>query len=167
MFAKTQFQTQFAYHWHTNNHLLETAVQLDAAEQKEENEYGRGGIYDLFLHLFQADHGWRHALQTGKQIEVAGQEAYPDLAALQDVFAEETVAWDAFLDGLSAEEIEGMVELTSLRDTSLLRPAGAFCSTFSSTECSITRNWLNCSPPKATPLAILIFSFFGVRHKQK
>lgn len=122
MFAKTQFQTQFAYHWHTNKQLLETAVQLDAAAQKEENEYGRGGIYDLFLHLFQADHGWRIALQTGKQIEVAGQEAYPDLTALQAAFAEEMAAWDAFLEGLSVEDIEGMVTLTSLRDTQFTAP---------------------------------------------
>ena len=122
MFAKTQFQTQFAYHWHTNKQLLETAVQLDAAEQKEENEYGRGGIYSLFLHLFQADHGWRRALQTGKQIEVAGQETYPDLAALQAAFAEETAAWDAFLEELSAGEIEDMIELTSLRNTQFTAP---------------------------------------------
>lgn len=122
MFAKTQFQTQFAYHWHTNNRLLETAVQLNATEQKEATEYGHGGIYDLFLHLFQSDYGWRRALQTGKQIEVAGQEAYPDLAALQAAFTEETAAWDAFLEGLSAEEIEDVVELTSLRNTQLAAP---------------------------------------------
>ena len=126
MFAKTQFQTQFAYHWHTNKRLLETAVQLDEAEVgtsvQAENEYGRGGIYDLFLHLFQADQGWRRALETGQQVAVPGRETYPDLAALQAAFAEEETAWSNFLDDLSPVEIEATVELTTRRNTQFAAP---------------------------------------------
>ena len=122
MFAKAQFQTLFAYHWYTNKRLLATAVQLSEGDLYAENEYGRGGIFPLFLHLFQADRGWRIGLETKQQTVVPGQEAYPDLAALQAAFAEEETAWAAYLDGLSAAEIEGTIELTSLRNTQLAMP---------------------------------------------
>ena len=122
MFTKMQFNTLFAYHWHTNKRLLETTVQLNDADLYAENEYGRGGIFGLFLHLYQTDRGWRLGLETKQQTVVPGQEAYPDLVALQTAFAEEETAWAAYLDRLSAAEIEATVVLTSLRNTQLALP---------------------------------------------
>ena len=115
MFSKTQFSTLFAYHWHTTQQLIAKAKNLSEADQHDDSGYAHGSVYDLFFHLLQTDRGWRIGLESGKQQSGIQKEDVPDLAALQAEFEREAAAWQAHLDGYSAEEIEGTVDLVNWR----------------------------------------------------
>ncbi|HRE47297.1 MAG TPA: DinB family protein [Aggregatilineales bacterium] len=115
MFAKTTFQTQFAYHWHTVRHLMDFAAKLPDAEYREDAGYGHGSIHSILFHILRADEGWRRALETGSRQEPLTPELYPDLAALREGYAREQAAWDSYLNGLSVAHIEGKITLTSPR----------------------------------------------------
>lgn len=115
MFAKSQFQTLLAYHWHTNRRLMECAAKLDVTAYRSNPGYGHGSIHVLLYHVLDTDVGWRGALESGKQNPPLRYKAYPDLESLQRAFEEEQRAWEALLDRLSDEEIEGNVELKRRR----------------------------------------------------
>jgi uncharacterized damage-inducible protein DinB len=112
MFSKSQFQTLFAYHWHTNTHLMTSAARLDQSDYHENPGYGHGSIHDLLFHILRTDQNWRRGLETGQQLPSLVQpEQYTSLESLQEVFAQEQSDWQALLDRLSAEEIEGDLAL--------------------------------------------------------
>ncbi len=115
MFSKDQFNTLFAYNWHTTNRLIERAANLSEEEYHANPGYGHGSIHDLFFHLLRAGRSWRMALQTGKQLSGIEAEDFPGLDTLQAGFEVEKGAWNDLLESLSAEQIEGEIELTSWR----------------------------------------------------
>jgi uncharacterized damage-inducible protein DinB len=112
MFAKTQYQTLFAYHWHTNQRLLESAAKLEESDYTGQPGYGHGSLHDLFFHLLRTLRAWRGALENDQEQGRLRPEDFPDLSSLRAGFAQEQGAWTAMLDRLSAEEIEGDVSVT-------------------------------------------------------
>ncbi len=122
MFSKLQFQTLFAYHWHTNLRLMECAARLSEADYKDNPGYGHGSIHDLLFHVLRTDQGWRLGLETGRQLSSLRQEDFPDLTSLQIGFEREHLAWHALLDSLGAEEIEGNIDLTTWRGDMMTFP---------------------------------------------
>lgn len=114
-FIQTQFETLFAYHWHTTLALLEAAARLDEAGRAENPGYGHGSIHDLLFHLLRTDRNWRLTLQTGRQQPGLKAEDYPSLEALRAGFLEEQQAWQDLLAGYTPEQIEGDLSLTNYR----------------------------------------------------
>ncbi|MSP13052.1 MAG: hypothetical protein EXR62_08845 [Chloroflexi bacterium] len=106
-FSQSQFQTLFAYHWHTSRRLMDAAARLDEAAYKEHPGYGHGSIHDLLFHILRTDYGWRLGLEHGRQLTSLRPEEFPDLKSLQTGFEAEAAAWQMFLNSLSAAEIEG------------------------------------------------------------
>ena len=76
-FTKTYFESLFAYHWHTNFHLLNCASQLSDQEIGLALDYGRGSIYNLFFHILRSDNTWRFVLETGRPLPPLRIEDYP------------------------------------------------------------------------------------------
>jgi len=113
MNTKTLYQTLFAYHWHTHSRLFELAAQLSEADYKQNPGYGQGSIHDLFFHAMRALNSWREGLETGKRLSPYKAEDFPTYGALNTSFQQEQTAWQALLDRLSEEEIEGDVRLTT------------------------------------------------------
>jgi len=114
MSAQTQYQFLFDYHWHVNQRLVDGAAKLDQDSYFEPSAYGRTP-HQLLFHIFNTMRSWRMSLETGKQPHSLPHENYPDLASLQAAFADEQAAWTAVLQNHSSEQIEGEVELMSLR----------------------------------------------------
>lgn len=110
---KDQYQTLFAYHFHTTFHLLEHAARLDEVPYKTHPGYGHGSIHDLFVHMLSAEWSWRISLETGQQPARRNPEDFPDFASVKASFEQERAAYTAYLNGLSEEEIEGIVNLTT------------------------------------------------------
>lgn len=108
-FTNTQFQTLFAYHWHTHQRLLEATGKLSPAALHADPGLGRRSIHFLWVHLLNADRTYRVAMETGRRPPPLDTATLPDLAALQAGFAQEHTAWQEMLDSLSAEAIEGTV----------------------------------------------------------
>jgi len=115
MLTKLQFETMYAYHWHTTLRLIECATKLNEADYREVPEHGRGSIHDLLLHILRADNGWRLSLETGKRQFPVSDDNFPDLDSLQTAFEAEQAAWQLLLDGLSDEQIAGNITLTPMR----------------------------------------------------
>lgn len=118
----SQFQTLFAYHWHTTTRLLECAARLDETTYRDKPGYGHGSIHDVLFHLLRTDQSWRLALETGKQLSGAQPEDYPTLESLRAGFEQEQAAWRALLEKYSAAEIEGEISLTNWRGEILAMP---------------------------------------------
>lgn len=115
MLIKTQYQTLFAYHWHTSQRILELAARLPEAGYKASTGYGRGSIHELLFHILNADHSWRIAVESGQQSESLPPEAYPDLAAMRAGFESEQRSWEQLMDAFSPDEIAAVRELTNRR----------------------------------------------------
>ena len=122
MSSQSQYQTLFAYHWHTAQRLMVCAAKLSDADDTDNPGYGHGSIHDLLFHLLRTDRSWRLALETGKQTAGVRPEEFPDLQSLQAGFAGEQLAWQALLDGFSDEAIEGSVNLTNWRGEGMTIP---------------------------------------------
>jgi len=120
--SKSQFQTLFAYHWHTTRQLMECAARLSEAEYKENPGYGHGSVHDLLFHLLRSARNWRQALESGRQPVSPTIEDFPDLDALQTSFAGEQAAWEGYLEGLIEAEIDEAMELTNRRGETFLTP---------------------------------------------
>jgi uncharacterized damage-inducible protein DinB len=114
VFSKAMFQTLFAYHWHTNARMIAGAQKLDDAARKQKASAGRS-IHELLYHLLRTNYAWRVGLETGRQPPSLREADYPDLQSLRAGFEREQAAWQALLDRLSTEEIEGDLQLTSYR----------------------------------------------------
>jgi uncharacterized damage-inducible protein DinB len=112
MLTKIQFQTLFAYHWHTTNHLLDLAAQLDEADYKAPTGYGKGSMLDIFFHLVRALNNWRQGLETGKRLYLLNSEDYTTLEAVRAGFQKEQSAWQSLLDNLSEEDFDGEINFT-------------------------------------------------------
>ncbi len=123
MFSKAQFQTLFAYHWHTTQRLIKIAEQLPAQEYQDNPGYGHGSIHDLLFHILRTDYGWRLGLETGAQQAPVRPGDFPTLEALQQGLADEELAWQALLEKLTPEEIEGVFDLTDRRGATHSLPA--------------------------------------------
>jgi len=115
MSSKDQITILFAYHWHTTNRLINRAAHLSEEDYHADPGYGHGSIHDLLFHILRTDQSWRMALQTGKQLSSIEAEQFPDLGSLQAGFENEQMEWGVLLEGLSGEQIEGDIELTSWR----------------------------------------------------
>jgi uncharacterized damage-inducible protein DinB len=122
MAVRSQFQTLFAYHFHTTSRLLDCAARLSENAYRAHPGYGHGALHDLFFHLLRADRGWRTALETGRQSAGIQSEEFPDLAALRAGLAAEQAAWQALVDGLTDEQSAGDVELINWRGDRLTMP---------------------------------------------
>lgn len=103
---KAQFQHLFAYHWHTNQHLLDTTAKLDPAACYEKPAGTSRSAHELLFHIFRTDRGWRGALETGRWL-AAPETDFPDLSSLQAAFQDEQQAWQTFLDSLTDQDIDG------------------------------------------------------------
>ena len=122
MSSTAQFQTLFAYHWHTNARLLECAAKLPESDYKAHPGFGHGSIHDLLFHLLRTDYSWRLGLETGQQPAPLNPEDFPDLTTLQAGFEREQTAWQTLLNGLDVEEIEAGIELVRRSGASAIIP---------------------------------------------
>jgi len=120
--SKSQFQTLFAYHWHTTRQLMERAARLSVADYTENPGYGHGSIHDLLFHLLRSARNWRLSLKSGQQPTPLKIEDFPTRESLQTGFAGEQAAWEEYLSGLGESETNLVVNLTNRRGELLSTP---------------------------------------------
>jgi uncharacterized damage-inducible protein DinB len=111
----TQYNTLFAYHWHTIDRLMNCASRLDPEDYMDDPGYGRGSIHNLLFHILRTDRSWRIGLETGKQLAPIQQEGYPSLDSLKVGFEQEKSAWLDLLQKTNEIEINGDIDLTDRR----------------------------------------------------
>jgi len=112
MSNKTIINTLFAYHWHTNTHLLDLAAQLDEADYQAQPGYGRGSMHEIFFHLLRAMNNWRQGIETGKIQQPLKSEDFPTLASIRAGIQNEQAAWQILLDQWGVADIDGDVTLS-------------------------------------------------------
>ena len=115
MTTRSQFQVILKYHFHTTSQLLNCAFQLGQEQFDHDPGYSRGSLHQIFFHIMRADHNFRRELESGKRIPpLIRLEEFPDLDSLRAGFSKEQALWEALLDGLSDEQLEGTIRLTNL-----------------------------------------------------
>lgn len=107
------YKSLFAYHWHTNDHLLDLAAELDEASFVEGGTIGARSIHQLFFHIMSTDRNWRLGLETGRQHESLPIDEFPDVDALRTGFGREKLAWDSLLERLGPEKIRAALNLVA------------------------------------------------------
>jgi len=112
-FTQIQFITLFAYHAHTHQRLLECAARLSLDDYTQIPGDGLRSIHDLFFHLLRTDHSWRLGVESGARQPPLRPEDHPTLQSLQAAFEHEATAWQALLERLTAEQIEGDISLAN------------------------------------------------------
>jgi uncharacterized damage-inducible protein DinB len=103
----------YAYHFDTTVRLMDLAQNLGEADYNHDPGYGRGSIHALFLHILNADRGWRTGLETGKRPPSLALADHVDLASLREVLAAERGAWEKFLTGLTAQQVDKDAEMSA------------------------------------------------------
>lgn len=115
MFAKSQFQTLFSYHWRIRTRLLSSAAKLNEQDYRSNPGYGHGSIHEMLFHMLRTENSWRLGLETGQQLVGIQPLAYSTLASIQAGVAQEQQAWQSLLDKLSEDEIENHINLFDRR----------------------------------------------------
>lgn len=111
MLTKNQYETLFAYHWHTTGQLIDYAAQLSQDDYHWKSKDGRDSVHEVLFHILGADYGWREGLISGVQQAPLSRKDYPDLQALRTGFEREQSAWSEYLDNLTEEQIESEITL--------------------------------------------------------
>lgn len=111
-------KTMFAYHVWANSRVLRAAASVSADDYHAPSEYSHGGLHDTLFHMLRTETVWRVGLTTGQPSTPPRPEDFPDLAALREGFAQAAAAWEAYLDGLTPEQVEGVVPMVDPRGRS-------------------------------------------------
>ena len=113
MTTRSQFQVILKYHFHTTTHLLDCAAQLSQEQFGHDPGYSRGSLHQIFYHIMRADHNWRRGLESGKRLPpLISLEDFPDIDSLRAGFSQEQALWQALLDGLSDEQVDGSISMS-------------------------------------------------------
>jgi uncharacterized damage-inducible protein DinB len=105
----------FRYHRWANDRILAAAQKINLADYFSDNDYGRGGLHAILFHILRTDNGWRTALEDSKLQLPLKPEDYPDLVSIQAGMDAENAAMQAYLEGLSEQQLESEIPLTSPR----------------------------------------------------
>ena len=112
---KQHYQMLFAFGWHTTANLLDKAENLDAATLNANPDYGHGSTHDIFVHTWVALENWRAILESGVTPPISDASDLTNVPALRQALAQEFEAWSALIEGLSDEQIAGMVTLKNAK----------------------------------------------------
>ncbi len=69
-------------------------------------------MHEIFFHLLKTSNNWRQGIETGKRSYSLNAGDFPTLASIQAGLLKEQAAWQAILDSLRAEDVEGDVTIT-------------------------------------------------------
>lgn len=111
-------KTMFAYHVWANSRILRAAAAVSPNDYTAPGEYSHGGLHGTLFHMLRTETMWRMGLETGGQVAPRRPEDFPNLAALREGFAQEAAAWEAYLDGLTPEQVEGAIPMVDPRGRS-------------------------------------------------
>jgi uncharacterized damage-inducible protein DinB len=120
--SKQHYQHLFAYSWHTTQQLLDKAAVLDEAELHAPSDFVQRSMHNSFFHIIATSRNWRTALETGTQPPHMQSTGFESVEELRHLVEEEASAWQQLLAQLSDEEVDGNVNLTSLRGESMSIP---------------------------------------------
>ncbi|MDQ6695435.1 MAG: DinB family protein [Chloroflexota bacterium] len=122
MSSKSEYETLFAYSWHTSDRLLEGAAKLSVADYIETPHYGQRSLHGLFFHMLTTLRGYRLAFETGHQPSPLDPEDYPDLSSIRTAYRQEQAAWQELLESWSPEDYTGVANLTRLGGQTMSMP---------------------------------------------
>ncbi len=99
----------YAYNEWATRRILDAAAELAQEELTTPSDWGWGDLRGLLVHILNAEIGWRHRL--GKQGDFNWLDAaeFADVAAIRARWEAETEKLWAFLNGLTDEDIEAVL----------------------------------------------------------
>lgn len=107
---KTDIATLIAYHVWADNEILAACERLSPADftRPVTPDPGWHSLRGTLVHLLDTEYGWRAALQGEPDSGVITEAALPDIAGLRARWKQEHAAWQAYVGGLSDDELNAV-----------------------------------------------------------
>ncbi len=111
-----EIRTLFEYNTAANQRILAAAAALPPEALAEPADVSHGSLLGTLAHVFAAEWTWRMRAEEGvSPSALPGAADFPSLAALRDRLDAEDRAWEAFLAGVSEDDLARAVPYTNTR----------------------------------------------------
>ena len=107
----------FDYNQWANERILDTAENLTPEQLRAPNALGWGDLHGMLTHILDAEYGWRSYLAERKDRPWLKSDDFANLAAIRERWGQENAALSAYLGGLSAADLDGLVDYDSRGET--------------------------------------------------
>lgn len=110
---RTAVATLFAYNYWANRRILEAAQRITAGQFAARTSFSFGSLHGTLVHLLDAERSWRELLQHNRMTFEWTEADFPTLDSVEIRWRQEESAMLAYLDGLSDEQLAGIVRYTT------------------------------------------------------
>lgn len=108
-----------AYNDWANQRILAMAEKVTPAQFTAPSNTSFGSLQATLVHLLDSEWTWRWLVQGQGLPTTLEPDAFPNVAALRARWQEETDAWRAYVDGLSDDDVTGVIRYVT--DTGITR----------------------------------------------
>ena len=103
----------YDYNYWSTKRLLAAAAKVSQEQFVAPTAFPHGNLRGTFVHLLDAEYGWRILCQQGLETEDLTEAEIPTLAALESRWHEEEAAMRAYLASLKDEDMTGTIRYTT------------------------------------------------------
>ena len=103
----------YEYNYWATKRLLTAAANIDQEQYIAPRLFPHGSLRGTFIHLLDAEYGWRMLCQEGIETKDLTESELPTMDALQIRWLEEEGAMRLYLGGLKEEDLTGIIRYTT------------------------------------------------------
>lgn len=103
----------YDYNYWANKKLLTSAAKVSQEQFVAPSAFPRGSLRGTFLHILDAEVGWRMLCEHSLEIEDLTEVEFPTVASLEDRWHKEEAAMRAYLAALKDDDMSGIIRYTT------------------------------------------------------
>ena len=103
----------FDYNYWATQRLLISAAKTSQEQFVAPAAFPHHSLRGTFVHLLDAEYGWRMLCQQGLETKDMTEAEFPTLGVLEDRWHEEETAMRAYLAGLKDEDMTGIIRYST------------------------------------------------------
>jgi uncharacterized damage-inducible protein DinB len=103
----------YNYNYWATKRLLAAAAKVDQEQFGAPKSFPHHSLRGTFVHLLDAEYGWRVLCQQGLETKDLGESEFPTMDALEIRWLEEEAAFRVYLDGLKDEDMTNIIRYTT------------------------------------------------------
>jgi uncharacterized damage-inducible protein DinB len=103
----------YDYNYWAAKRLLTAAANINQEQYTTAKAFPHNSLRGTFIHLLDAEYGWRMLCQEGLETKDLTESELPTLDALQIRWHEEEAAMRVYLGGLKDEHLTGIIRYTT------------------------------------------------------
>jgi uncharacterized damage-inducible protein DinB len=103
----------YDYNYWATKRLLTAAAKVSQEQFVASTAFPHGSLRGTFVHMLDAEYGWRILCQQGLETKDMLETEFPNLDALEIRWLEEEAAMRAYLGSLKDEDMTGLIRYTT------------------------------------------------------